>query len=660
MLALSLIALSLTSCNDEDNLNTDQFGNGISLEAFGPCPVLRGGTLHFIGSNLDQISEIDLPGADPITQYEVLKSGRESEITITVPAEKCDTGRIVLKTNKGGTITSVTPITYREDIVLTDFYVGSNTSSKTGNVGDIVTITGDYLNLLHGVIFTQNDTVKEDQFLSHTRYQIQVAIPAEAKTGVLTLTDLAATPTEIETEQALTINLPTAGSISNTNPKSGETITITGESYDQIAEVQFAGTDATVTDFSVAADGRSLSVVVPATATDGEVTLVTKSGVEIPVGSITTVVPTNLSAAPKPVKNGADLTISGKDLDLVTTASFPNVDGAQNLKSQSASQIVVTVPVTAQEGDITLNIANGKTVTVAYTLVKPEVSGFTPAVLTAGDRVMLRGTNLDLVASVSFPGDAPLQADTALTRINATAIGTTVPAAAYGTGCTLNLKNGTTVAVTGLTINAATMPAINGTASGIFNENATVSGKNFNNVESVYIGSTKVTKFVSKTDDAMTFQVPDIAAGEYDFIMISPDGTRTVVGKFTVQSPEHDIATLTANMDGSAIAYPYSFAWGDNGRFRLMKSDLKNLGVKEGSKLIFYKNAGTTGQIQINDANWGVINLLEDANGSETVMTQVFDAAMMKAVNETFDGWSDTALILQGSLTGVTKIAILP
>jgi hypothetical protein len=183
LLVIALTGLSLTGCNSEDNLDTDQYGNDISVLSFGPCPVLRGGTLHFLGSNLDQISEIDLPGADPITQYEVVKAGRESEITIQVPAEKCDTGIVVLKTQKGGEIRTLTPITYREDIVVKDFYVGSDTSSKTGSVGDILTIEGDYLNLFHGIIFAENDTVTEDQFTEHTRYSIKVAIPKEAKTA---------------------------------------------------------------------------------------------------------------------------------------------------------------------------------------------------------------------------------------------------------------------------------------------------------------------------------------------------------------------------------------------------------------------------------------------------------------------------------------------
>lgn len=658
------MGLSLTGCNDEDNLDTNQYVGDVSLESFGPCPVLRGGTLHFYGKNLEQITEVDLPEADPITQIEVVKSGSQSEITIQVPKEKCGPGKVTLKTATGKELTSVTPVTYREDIVISGFYVGDDTNNKVGSVGDVVTIKGDYLNLFHGVIFTDKDTIREDQFVKHDRYTIQVAIPVEAKTGKIKLTDLAETPVELETEDILTVNLPTAASIDNTNPKAGQAITITGESLSQIAGVKFTGDPNVITDFTVSADGKSLSVVVPIKATDGEVTLVTKSGVEIPAGSITTVVPTGLTAAPSPVKNGNNLTISGKDLDLVTGVSFANDDTLRTLESQTSTQIVVKVPTKAQDGDAVLHLANGKTVGVAITLVKPEVTSVTPASVVAGNQVMFRGTDLDLVESVSFPGDVTLTADAAKTRITASAIGTVVPEAAYGSGATLNLKNGTKVAVPAslLIIVAATTPAVNGDASGVKGTYVTVTGKNFNNVEAVYIGETKVTKFQSKSNESMTFQIPaSIAADTYDFIMISPDGTRTVVGKFTVKSPEIDIAKDlgVTNEDGSAITYPYTFTWDKDGRFYLTKTDLNRIGVKKGSKLIIRKKAGATGQVQINNANWSSIYTISDWNGTETELVQVFDDAMMTGMT-TSDGWSDHAFILQGALTGVTGIVILP
>ncbi len=569
MLVMALTGLSLTGCSNDD-LNTDQFGNDITLQSFGPCPVLRGGTLHFVGSNLDQISEIDIPGADPITQYEVLKSGRESEITIQVPAEKCTTGTVTLKTAKGGVITSVTPITYREDIKLTEFYVGT-AKNYTGSVGQTLTIKGDYLNLIHGIIFADKDTVNEKQFTAHDRYTITVAIPKEAKTGTFKLTDLAASPNEIETSEALVINLPTVSSLAPETIKASNNITITGESLDQIASIQFTGAPAEK--FTIAQDGKSISVTVPAKATDGEVNLVTSSGVKIPAGSIKTVVPTELVATPNPVKNGADVTITGKDLDLV--------------------------------------------------------------------------------ASVVFPGDGSPTVTT-LTQTE-TAIGLTIPEAAEGTGLKFILKNGETVDVTGITINASSTPAVSADVKGTTGEYVTINGKNFNNVETVYIDNTKVVKFSARTNTSMTFQIPaTVAAGTYDLKMVTPDGTSTVVCKITAASPELDVADYVKNMNGTAITYPYALTWGDDGRFTITQDVMTKMGIKVGSVLRFYKKTTTTGQIQINNGAWKAYTTLTDWNGTESVLTLTIDKACMDFINQS------PSFVIQGGLGDITKITVQP
>ncbi len=660
MLVVALVGISLTACSDGDEFSTDQYGNEISLQSFGPCPVLRGGTLYLYGSNLDQIESVNLPGADPITAYEVLQSGKQSKISIQVPAEKCEPGQIVIKTKKGGEITSITPITYREDIEITKFYVGDNEENLTGNVGDIVTIKGDYLNLMHAVIFEKEDTIKEENFIAHDRYTIQVAIPVEAKTGVFKLTDLADEPTELETKEVLTINTPEPTPITDLTIKAGEALSLKGTDFDQIASVKFEGAEVMAADFK--SQGKLEVVVnVPATATDGTVSVVTKSGVEIPVGNIITVVPTELVATPNPVKNGAELTITGKDLDLITGIAFPNA-AESKLNKVETTKVTSTVPEDAQEGDITLSLANGKTVTVAYTLVKPTVASCTPAAITAGEKTIIKGTDLDLVVSITFPGDAEMTVEDI--KGTASAIAVTVPAACVGTGFKLNLKNGTTVEVKdGLTIKAATDPAISSITPGeaLAGGQITISGKNLQNVQNLYIGTFKVNRYISRSNTEIVCQVPANAeVGTFKVIMEDPDGNKFEGPEFKVVPAEKDIALSTTNMDGSAIQYPFNFTWDDSGRFRIMKADLKAWGVKVGSKLIFYKEQSATGQIQINNANWGGIETVADWSGTETQIVKEFDAAMMEAVNSISDGWSDTAFILQGDLKSVTKIAFLP
>lgn len=656
MLVVALVGLSLTACSDGDDLSTDQYGNDISLQSFGPCPVLRGGTLYFYGTNLDQIESINLPGADPITAYEILQSGKQSKISIQVPAEKCEPGQIVLKTKKGGEITSVSPITYREDIEIKDFYVGDKESNKVGNVGDIVTIKGDYLNLMHGVVFVEKDTVKEEEFIAHDRYTIKVKIPVEARTGIITLTDMIKDGSSLETKEELTINTPEPTPIKDRNIKAGEILSIKGSSFDQIASVKFEGATVNAADFK-SQSTTEITVAVPVKATDGTFYVVTKSGVEVPVGNIITVVPTQLVATPNPVKNGGELTITGKDMNLITGIAFPNAKESK-LNKIETTKVTSTVPEDAQEGDITLSLDNGKTVTVAYKLVKPTVTACTPAAITAGERTIIKGTDLDLVSSVTFPGDV----EQTVTDFKGTAnnIAVTVPTACAGSGFKLNLKNGITVNIDGqLSIKAATDPAIASVTPGeaIAGSKITITGKNFQNIQNLYIGSYKVNRYTSRTNTEIVCQVPANAeVGTYKIVMEDPDGNKIEGPEFKVVPAEKDIAELVTNMDNGKITYPFDFSWSSgSGKFYLTKEVFEKVKVKVGSKLIVYKDPTVKGQVQINknETGWPTITTIADWNPSESKLEYVFDETAVEVANS-------CGFAIQGELRGVTKIAILP
>lgn len=660
VLLLICSTFAFTSC-DRDDLNTDQYGNEISVLSYGPNPVLRGGVLTFKGANLDQITEIDLPGAEAITSINVVTSGKNSEINIEVPAEKCEPGIVTLKTAKNGEIKTLTPITYIENLKFTGFYVGENKENLVGNVGDVLTIEGDYLNNITSVIFANGATMDAENFKSQTRYQIQLVIPAEAGEGRFQISD---GNNYMYSEGALSINAPEIdanNAIGKSLIKAGETEVLRGTSLDQIASIELNGATVEAADFK-SQTASEITFVISSKVADGEITAVTKSGIRIPFGEITTVVPSQLVATPSPIKNGAELTITGKDMDLITGIAFPNAKESK-LNKVETTKVTSTVPEDAQEGDITLSLDNGKTVTVAYTLVKPTVASCTPAAITAGEKTIIKGTDLDLVKSITFPGDVEQTVEKFAAQ-NANAIAVTVPAACAGTGFKLNLKNGTTIEVKdALSIKAATDPAIASITPGkaIAGSTITITGKNFQNIQNLYIGSYKVNRYTSRTNTEIVCQVPANAeVGTYKIVMEDPDGNKIEGPEFKVVPAEKDIATITTNMDNSAIKYPYNFTWDDTGRFRIMKADLIKLGVKVGSKMLFYKEAGATGQVQINNANWDGIDTVADWNGDQNCVVKVFDAAMMEAVNSISDGWSDTAFILQGELKNVTKIAILP
>ena len=656
VLLLICSTFAFTSC-DRDDLNTDQYGNEISVLSYGPNPVLRGGVLTFKGANLDQITEIDLPGAEAITSINVVTSGKNSEINIEVPAEKCEPGIVTLKTAKNGEIKTLTPITYIENLKFTGFYVGENKENLVGNVGDVLTIEGDYLNNITSVIFANGATMDAESFKSQTRYQIQLVIPAEAGEGRFQISD---GNNYMYSEGALSINAPEIdanNAIGKSLIKAGETEVLRGTSLDQIASIELNGATVEAADFK-SQTASEITFIISSKVADGEITAVTKSGIRIPFGEITTVVPSQLVATPSPIKNGKEITISGKDMDLITGIAFPNAKESK-LNKVETTKVTSTVPEDAQEGDITLSLDNGKTVTVAYTLVKPTVTACAPAAITAGEKTIIKGTDLDLVKSITFPGDVEQTVDEFAAQ-NAQAIAVTVPAACAGSGFKLNLKNGTTVNIDGqLSIKAATDPAIASVTPGeaIAGSTITITGKNFQNIQNLYIGSYKVNRYTSRTNTEIVCQVPANAeVGTYKIVMEDPDGNKIEGPEFKVVPAEKDIAELVTNMDNGKITYPFDFSWSSgSGKFYLTKEVFEKVKVKVGSKLIVYKDPTVKGQVQINKNKdgWPTITTIADWDPSKSKLEYVFDETAVEVANS-------CGFAIQGDLTGVTKITILP
>ena len=89
---------------------------------------------------------------------------------------------------------------------------------------------------------------------------------------------------------------------------------------------------------------------------------------------------------------------------------------------------------------------------------------------------------------------------------------------------------------------------------------------------------------------------------------------------------------------------------------------IETLGLTTSSKFVVYKEAGTTGQIQFNNPNWVDLQAgCNDWDGSAETIEVPITEDMLKCISgEISDGWSDTAIILQGDGMKVTKIVIVP
>ena len=449
---IALAGLSLAGCSSDDNLDTNQFQGGVSLNVYGPSPVMRGGQLRFIGSNLDQVSQVIIPDGITITDIQVVKAGVPSEIRVTVPKDGPVEGLVKLVTKTNQTLVTKTDLKYIEGIEITSV-------PAKAMPGDVIKIEGDYLNLIHSLAFADNVVVGEQDFASHTRYAIEVAVPEEAQTGKLELYTADLTVIDkskvdyqiIQTEEAIEIGLPTTTKLKGRNEadapgeitaKAGETITLTGTYYNVVADITIGGVSAA--DIKIANDGTGIVCALPAEAPSGDIVLVCKSGVEVTVGTLTTVKPTNGVAAPKPVKAAQTLTISGADMDLVTAVNFPaagaTVDGG-DIEASAGKVVVKAVPETATEGNLSLVMANGESVEVAFTLVKPKVTGYDNTTVSAGGTLTIQGTDLDLVKKVQFG-----ESDVVNVEGSDKAITLTVPMNATSGSPVLTLANGTTVA----------------------------------------------------------------------------------------------------------------------------------------------------------------------------------------------------------------------
>lgn len=585
LLVVALMGLSLTACS-EDDLDTNQYQKGVHLNVYGPQPVMRGGQLRFLGSNLDQIAQVLIPGCEPITNIEVVKAGFPSEIRITLPKDGPEPGLVTLITKTDERITTKTALTYQEGIEFEAF------SPESVMPGEELTIKGEYLNLVHMIEFADGVRVPESAFTEHTRYEIKVIVPDEARTGKVGLFDVDLSTLEdagsaiyniIMTDVALNVGTPTISKVTTPRgegiqtdeftAKMDELFTLNGEHFGLINSIKFVpkagdvhGSACETTEFTVSEDGKTLTFKLPAEAADGDINLVCRSGEEVPVGSLITIAPTECVASPNPVKAGKSLIITGKDLDVVNAVEMTGVaDEISFITNPDGTKLIIeSIPETAVEGNLILRMKNGKGVEVPFTLVKPVVTAYDNSTVSAGGAITLQGTNLDLVKKVQFGEGSDIIEVKA--SEDGTSISLTVPMNAKTGKPTLTLANGTTVECPELNIEEAVFCYITELpdfsekektpeAGGTF----TVPVKNGDKLESVLVNGKNVNFVYAEKPSSLTIGIPADASAksvlklvssngsvEYDIAVI-PQGTVTR----TLWIGSIDLANWTGNTQGT-------------------------------------------------------------------------------------------------------------
>jgi len=448
MATLVLVApMTFTACDGDDQLDTNQFSESVSLLAFGPCPVARGGELQIVGTGLDQAQSVELPGCGPVT--DITRISKE-KITIIVP-KTAQPGNIVLHTSKGD-FASKTKISYTEPV---GFAESNAVSPSPVKPGQTLTIKGTYLNLVQSVIFADDVVVTElakssaDEPMDMT---IQVVVPAEAQTGKIFLGFIATGDTimnKVISPAELEVVLPSVKEIANLNGKKPEDkIELEGSNLDLVTKLTVADTEI---DFAVA--DNKISFVLPlATPDAAEIAMYPASGIKVVIATIGMTVPSELVATPaKELRNGDEVVISGKDLDVVEKVTFPGVAAAATF-TYADGKISVKCPEGFVSGEVVLTCKSGIDVKVAIETQKPAFESFEEAEVSMGSNVVIKGQNLDLVAKVVYAGDKEGEV---MLGGTATQIVVTMPASGIESGkITLVMANGETAETGALTVNA--------------------------------------------------------------------------------------------------------------------------------------------------------------------------------------------------------------
>ena len=148
--------LSVSSCSDDDD---DLPFHTSRLHSFGPSPADRGGEITILGYGLGDVREVVFPVDVHVTSF---VSKADDKIVVTVPQEAVP-GQIRLVMAGGEEITSRSIISFNEEPEVT------SVAPTTVKIGDVVTVTGEYLYNIASITFGNDYELSNSGFTPQTR-----------------------------------------------------------------------------------------------------------------------------------------------------------------------------------------------------------------------------------------------------------------------------------------------------------------------------------------------------------------------------------------------------------------------------------------------------------------------------------------------------------
>lgn len=221
-------------------------------------------------------------------------------------------------------------------------------------LGDTISFIGKNLNLVTKIQFA-GDSVLKASFISQSSLLIKVIVPNYVTKGFVKLIapkDTILTKTMFDLLVAVTITS------FNDSIRPGDNLTITGQYVNWVTEVWFSKNLVVRDSNFVSKSLNQIVIKVPKTAQTGP--LVINTGGTKPLSitpdkALKVILPSISGFDPIPVVRGGNLTITGANLDLTMGVLFNGVkDTVKTFISQTATQLVVPVPLTTAKGPLTL------------------------------------------------------------------------------------------------------------------------------------------------------------------------------------------------------------------------------------------------------------------------------------------------------------------
>ncbi|MEN6588772.1 MAG: glycan-binding surface protein [Proteiniphilum sp.] len=365
-------------------------------------------------------------------------------------------------------------------------------------------------------------TVEVTDIIMVNEREIKVVIPQEAGVGIVVLKTRQG---EIKTITPITYSEPIA--ISKVSPlkvKAGETLTIEGDYLNLIKRIIFFDNVAVeAADFLPGQTRKKLQVVVPTEAQTGKIII--SNGEDIPIevysqDPVQVVLPTLTSLSPELIRPGNELTITGKDFDLVAAVKFggEKVVTAFNV-NEALTEIRVAVPADAQDSTVVLIAKSGVEISSIATLVTvvPSAISLSSTVIRNGGTFTLTGKDIDLASAVMF---GTLEAE--VTLQTATSITVVVPDEASATTATLQTLSGKTVDTPAFTYVKPEIVSITPATVMAGNE-VTITGSDLDLIRSVIFPTTQKSVNVEPSSaTSFTVAVPsDATTGEVTFVTVN-------------------------------------------------------------------------------------------------------------------------------------------